>query len=74
MHKDVTLNLEDFCGHCGRHLTDPESKRRGLGPVCYNKPTDSRHQKREGSPTSTPMDHTDPTKEVELVNGKLIVR
>ena len=26
-----------YCGHCGRHLTNDESRKRGLGSVCATK-------------------------------------
>lgn len=27
----------EFCGHCGKPLTDDESRARGIGPVCFAK-------------------------------------
>jgi hypothetical protein len=45
------LQEEDYCGICGHQLTDPESIDRGIGPECFKKETNSKHQvkqKREG--------------------------
>lgn len=39
-----TLVSSNECGMCGRELTDPESVRRGIGPVCCDKETGSQHQ------------------------------
>lgn len=36
MHK-VRVTHNGFCGHCGRHLTDDLSVKRGFGPVCWEK-------------------------------------
>jgi hypothetical protein len=33
----LTVYHSGKCGCCGRELTDPESIRRGIGPVCFNK-------------------------------------
>lgn len=31
---ELTIQHNDSCGACGRELTDPDSVRLGLGPVC----------------------------------------
>jgi hypothetical protein len=40
-HPEVALSLYGTtigrCGHCRRTLTDPESRARGIGPVCYGR-------------------------------------
>lgn len=33
----VKLKNRDTCLACGRKLTNPKSKKRGLGPICWKK-------------------------------------
>jgi hypothetical protein len=50
---------EDRCGCCGRALTDPQSIERGIGPECYGRMTDSRHEVRgsmdDPAPSKAPV-------------------
>lgn len=42
-----TLKEANYCGKCGRELTDPVSIERGLGPDCYGAVTGSMHQMKQ---------------------------
>lgn len=47
LHSGLEIRLEDYCGHCGRPLSDPESIDRGFGPECFGKLTKAKHQRRQ---------------------------
>lgn len=53
LHSSLEIRLEDYCGHCGRPLSDPESIDRGFGPECFGKLTKAKHQRRQPDPQLT---------------------
>jgi hypothetical protein len=42
----MDIILSDNCARCGRVISDPESKVRGVGPECWGKVTSSQHTRR----------------------------
>ncbi len=49
----LQIRLEDYCGHCGRPLSDPQSIDRGFGPECWGRTTKAKHQRRNATPSDS---------------------